>query len=870
MSAAKNANLCWGQRYMWLRYHQLPPRERHDTHIVLHLEMPYDVTFAHCRTAVNYLTRRHEALRTTYHLDGDGDPRQRVHSPAAVPVIQVTTERDGTAAPGEVVEKLTTTEFDLSTEWPIRACVITTGGVPKQLVLVLNHLAVDVWTVRQIKRELKVQCAGFSSRRPAALEPVRHQPMDLTRYESSPEAAAMAGRAMAFWREEISKLPADTFGARRVHDAEPSARGATLTSPSMLDASRRIGARHQAWPSLVHVTAYTMLMAAYTGSGTVGHLSFTSNRDSGQYSDVMTCMFSPLLMRVDCHDDPTFTELLRRVARHFERAQANSYVPYDEVVELVSRESSRRGQDVRIGSELNFIKQASRDTKARRTKFTWSATPSGWAHHGGDTYFRIDEWRDAVVVTLKAVSTVMDADAMERFLRGYEAVFQAHDDPSADLRISDVARLAGFAPPPPAGDDLAGLGRIEAAGDEAAGDEAATPMGEAERILAAVVRQVNGLDDVDLSGSYTAAGGRALRIPGVLAALAGHGWEGISVHQLTSARPLRALAARLTPITPITPIGPSTPTQNLSKTEWFHMNDALADRPSNGVSKTHQLVASEQELRRALDRELSAFDLDKLVIMGGHFMLFEDETSGRLVPGVIEEQKSDTMRRRIAGRVGIFPGYSWTMSVDLLKSYSETCDDVRLLLLINDWQYVPAAGRPASELRAEFFEEFTRLPAEYEKVLRNSGLSPDRVLSSRKHALSFPETWLKYRFQKAADKFVKQGLLEKRVLDSARNDTEVAFLDPEGNYRTLISCGITGCAGEITEMISEVYRAGYRAIVIFAPGECLAPVQTGVDIALNLYRLPGMLVVIADPGGSGEMSTDEIYSKLVTVSTFRS
>ncbi|WP_405145053.1 hypothetical protein OG589_44700 [Sphaerisporangium sp. NBC_01403] len=304
------------------------------------------------------------------------------------------------------------------------------------------------------------------------------------------------------------------------------------------------------------------------------------------------------------------------------------------------------------------------------------------------------------------------------------------------------------------------------------------------------------------------------------------------------------------------------------------MSDALAGSAAK-VVKTHQLVGSEQELRQVIDRELSAADLDKLVVMGGHFMLFEDETTGRLVPGVIEEQKSDTMRRRISGRVGIFPGYSWTLSVDLLTSYAETCDDVRLLLLINDWQYVPTAGRPASELRAEFFEEFTRLPAEYEKVLRNSGLSPECVLPSRKHALSFPETWLKYRFQKAADKFVKQGLLEKRVLDSARNDTdkkdtEVAFLDAEGNYRTLISCGITGCAGEITEMISEVHRAGYRTLVIFAPGECLAPVQTGVDIALNLYRLPGMVVVIADPGGSGEMSTDEIYSKLVTVSTFRS
>ncbi|MEU8265847.1 condensation domain-containing protein [Sphaerisporangium sp. NPDC049002] len=623
MSAAKKADLCWGQRYMWLRYHQLPPRERHETHIVLHLEIAHDVTVANCRAAVNYLTRRHEALRTTYHLDG-GDPYQHVHSPAAFPLIHATTEKDGTAAPGEVVEKLTTTEFDLSTEWPIRVCVITTAGVPKQLVLVLNHLAVDMWTVRKIKRELKVQCAGFGSRRPASLEPVRHQPMDLTRYESSREAAAVAETAKAFWREELARLPADTFGARRVHDAEPVARGATLTSPSMLDASRRIGARHQVWPSLVHVTAYTMLMAAYTESGTVGHLSFSGNRESSPYSDVMTCMFSPMLVRVDCNDDPTFSQLLRRVTDRFERAQAHSYAPYDEVAELVSRESTRRGQAVRIGSELNFIKQQSRDSKARRTRFTWSPAPTGWAHHGGDTYFRVDEWRDAVVVTLNAVSTVMDADSMERFLRGYEAVIQAHDDPSADLRISDVARLAGFTPPPPAGgrmagagDDLVDLDLVEAvlalhpavraarvstdgtgglvahvvAGEpvtparlrthflghvydhhpvrcpdrfqivhqtpegvrtEAEGDgrsaEPTSPMGEAEQTLAAVVGQVNGLGDADLSASYTDAGGRALRIPRVLAVLADHGWQGIRVHELASARPLRALAGRLTPV----------------------------------------------------------------------------------------------------------------------------------------------------------------------------------------------------------------------------------------------------------------------------------------------------------------------------------
>ncbi|WP_426449906.1 hypothetical protein ACP26L_33420 [Paenibacillus sp. S-38] len=117
---------------------------------------------------------------------------------------------------------------------------------------------------------------------------------------------------------------------------------------------------------------------------------------------------------------------------------------------------------------------------------------------------------------------------------------------------------------------------------------------------------------------------------------------------------------------------------------------------------------------------------------------------------------------------------------------------------------------------------------------------------------------------------MKEGKLEKRMVEDRPNQSEVTFLDEEGNYKTLISCGITGCAGEVTEMISEVHKAGHRLMVIFAPGECYQPVRTGVEIALNLYGLQDMKIIIADPGGSGEMSMEEIYEKMVNFSVFYS
>ncbi|MDA0636997.1 condensation domain-containing protein [Nonomuraea sp. MCN248] len=528
----KSANLCWGHRYMWLRIHQLPPRHQHESHILMRFLMPAGLTAAGCRAILLSLTRRHEALRTTF--PADGGPRQRVHAPGPWPIAWASVERDGTPSPAEVVEELSARPFDLAAEWPIRACVITSGGVPKQVVLVFNHLAVDMWTLKRIEHELWTQAEGVASRRPVSLGPVRHQPADLARWEATAEAAGLAADALAYWEKQVALLPADPFAARRRAAPPEEARHATLTSPSLLDAGRRIAARLKVWPSAVHLAAHTALLAAYTGQGAVGQLAFAGNRGSHAFQEVLTCMFSPMLMRVGCSDDPPFSELVRRVADENEQAARHAYVPYDEVVELVSREGSRRGEPVRLGSEVNFLNQRTLACGGRRTTFAWNRAPEAWAHYGADTYLRIDEWRDAVVLGLQAASSVMDAAAMEAFLRGHEALLLAHDDPDTDLRVSQVAELAGFDP----------------AGPPAPPTPVPAAAEPAVQALTGAVCQVHGLAGVDPSDGYVLAGGRVLRAPEVLALLRERGWEGLTPRALAEPTPLAVLAGLLAPVRP--------------------------------------------------------------------------------------------------------------------------------------------------------------------------------------------------------------------------------------------------------------------------------------------------------------------------------
>jgi hypothetical protein len=269
-----------------------------------------------------------------------------------------------------------------------------------------------------------------------------------------------------------------------------------------------------------------------------------------------------MLVGVDCSDDPPFSELLRRVTSGSEQAAQHAYVPYDEVVELVSREGSRRGEPVRLGSEVNFLNQRTLTYRGRRTTFTWNRPPTAWTHHGGDTYLRIDEWRDAVVLALQASSSVMDAGAVEAFLRGHEALVLAHDDPATDLRISQVATLAGFDPAaavPTTGSTTAPAA-VPTAGPTTAPAAVPSTMPavipeadeDAVRALARAVCRVHGLARLDPSDSYVLAGGRVLRAPEVLADLSDRGWQGLTPRLLAAPTPLKVLAGLLAPARPVT------------------------------------------------------------------------------------------------------------------------------------------------------------------------------------------------------------------------------------------------------------------------------------------------------------------------------
>lgn len=617
---SKSAQLCWGQHFLLLRYHQLPAESRHEAHITTDYPVPDGCTMEHVRQALSHVVRRHEGLRTVYDLDARPWPLQRVERPAPLPVSEATTEQDGTPPPAAVLGQLARAPFDLAREWPIRACAVTTGGRVRSLYLTLNHVSFDDVSLDVLRRDLAAVLAACVERRPVALAPVPHQPVDLARFEERRPPGAVDA-ALEYWRGEVRKLPADVFAARRGPSAPGAAYSASLTVPSLLATSRGIAARERCWPAAAYLAAYAVTMAAYTGERMVAHRLYTSQRVASGFASVLTCLSYPTLASLDLTDDPAFSTVLRRAAARIEQAMAHAHVPYDQVAEFVAQEGTRRRRPVRVATEVNFLNYAPRSCGTRRERFTWKPDPADWARAGSDLYFRIYEWSDGVTLALQARAEVMDRDAVELFLRGYARMLEAHRDPGTDLTVGQGAELVGF-PPRPAGGagpertvaallahdavcaarlDTCAAGLVaqvettrpvtpaelrthlfgamyEVAGAQCPdwfrivdvqgrrpvveGDGSQTgatpPATEAEGVLLKVTAEANGLARVDPADSYVAAGGRVLRLPTVLAALDDLGWDGVSVNRLSSARPLRTLAEHMTRSSPAGLRGPAT------------------------------------------------------------------------------------------------------------------------------------------------------------------------------------------------------------------------------------------------------------------------------------------------------------------------
>jgi len=134
-----------GQLSVWRDLEKLPPDRLWEANLAFVWDLPPGTwTAEEVWAALAALAIRHASLRTTYVVGADGLPRQRIAVETAGAVLDDVRQGTADVSEREAMEAGRLQEaIDVTARLPWRAWILTIDGAPAQVLLVINHMAVD-------------------------------------------------------------------------------------------------------------------------------------------------------------------------------------------------------------------------------------------------------------------------------------------------------------------------------------------------------------------------------------------------------------------------------------------------------------------------------------------------------------------------------------------------------------------------------------------------------------------------------------------------------------------------------------------------------------------------------------------------------
>ena len=331
--------LSFAQRRLWFLHRLEGPSPTYNISFGLRLRGVLDRDAL--ASALRDVVERHETLHTIY-PEVDGIARQHVLDRAAVELV---VSEVSAAELTDAVGRAARYPFDLATEIPLRAELVTSAAEESVLVLVLHHIAADGASLRPLVRDLasayEARCAGRAPRWGPL--PVQYADYTLWQRELLGEYADESSRASTqvdFWRTQLRGIPDQlSLPYDRPRPSVATYRGEQVEVELPADVHRAalVLARSN------NVTVFMVLQAALAslltrlGAGTDIPLGApVAGRTDEALTDLVGFFVNSLVLRTDSSGDPTFRELLDRVRATDLAAYDHQDLPFEHLVEILN------------------------------------------------------------------------------------------------------------------------------------------------------------------------------------------------------------------------------------------------------------------------------------------------------------------------------------------------------------------------------------------------------------------------------------------------------------------------------------------------------------------------------------------------------
>ncbi|HZI14651.1 MAG TPA: amino acid adenylation domain-containing protein, partial [Myxococcus sp.] len=299
---------------MWFLHQLAPQSPSYNVALALRVRGVVDpVLLERC---LDRLAERHPILRTTYETHEE-KPVQRVH--ARLPLVLTRHAAPGLTEEGldEQLRASYLRPFDLERGPVWRADLFTRAPTEHVLLLVIHHIATDLWSMGMMMDELQHLYRGELRGEPVSLPPLKLDYVDsveLRRQQQTPERQALLWE---YWQSQLREPPGPLeLPTDLPRPARWSFRGATL--PIRLGPELSAGLRSLARAE--GKTLYTVLLAGfltllhrYTGQTDILCGSPLWGRTHPDLQRLAGYFVNFVALRGDLSGDPPFTELLQRL-----------------------------------------------------------------------------------------------------------------------------------------------------------------------------------------------------------------------------------------------------------------------------------------------------------------------------------------------------------------------------------------------------------------------------------------------------------------------------------------------------------------------------------------------------------------------------
>jgi len=328
----------FSQQRLWFLDQLAPGGTAYNVPGSVRIRGPLDL--AAWRRSCTELTRRHQALRTTF-AEVDGEPVQVV-APAGEPDFTVVdcphlSGAEGAAGIVALAQEEFARPFDLTTGPLLRVRFLRIGPDDHVLLLTLHHIVADLWSMSIVIAEMVALYSAYrAGRRPELPEP-EIQYADYAIWQRDRLGGDAVTADLDYWTETLAGAPPSLdLPTDRPRPPVQGTRGGS--HPFALDARvwagvRELSREEAATPFMTLLAAFQVLLHRYSRQADVVVGVPVANRGRPELERLVGFLVNTLPLRTDLSGNPSFRTLLHRVRQACLGAFAHQQLPFERLVE---------------------------------------------------------------------------------------------------------------------------------------------------------------------------------------------------------------------------------------------------------------------------------------------------------------------------------------------------------------------------------------------------------------------------------------------------------------------------------------------------------------------------------------------------------